>query len=131
MIDPCGIKILQDLLHLSGIGDLIQIAENDDVLIPAVLQAAPHSVLLEGIPVMGITGRRILHHHMDDLVGEFGKHLFVLFIIQRLRIPGKGLRSLADHEPVHHRVHDMKPQLQDIQFIEKLKAIVYHNIFLL
>ena len=130
MIDFRPVKILQDFLDFLRIGDFVQITENNNILIRTVLQSPAHRIFLEGIPVMGIARWRIIHHHMNDFVRKFREHFLIFLIIQRLWVPGKGFRGLADDKPVHHRVHNMKPQLQNIQFIKKLETVIYHFNFL-
>ena len=56
------------LFHLFRVGDFIQVAKDNDVLIPASGQPAPHCIFLEGIALMGIALGRVIHHHMYDFI---------------------------------------------------------------
>jgi hypothetical protein len=126
MIDFVILKILQDFPDFVGIGNLVKVAENDDVLIRAAGKPPCHRILLEGVPLVRTARRGVINDHMDNLILKFGEHCLIFFIIQGLFQTGKGLCRLADYKPVHYRAKDIQPDFQDIQLIKKLKAIVYH-----
>ncbi len=74
-------EILQNFLYFVRIRDLVKVAENNYIIVSAVLQAPCHCIFLKRIAIMRVPLRRILNNDMNNLVRKFGKHVLVLFIV--------------------------------------------------
>ena len=129
-IDLAVIKIVQHPSDCIRIGDLVHIGKNDHIIIIGPLKTSCHSLFLMAVTHKGIgigTHGRIVHHSVNDLVLELCKHFLIFLEIQGLFHTGKSHCGFTDHKLVHHIVHHTHTQQQNVQFIEKLKTIVYHT----
>ena len=79
--------------------DLIHIRKEDDVLLPALLEAAQDLIALECLPFPGIVCiDALLQSNMNDLIFKLFKQMAVFFKIERLELPLKIFNRLHDHE---------------------------------
>ena len=135
------------LFQCVRIRNLVQIAEQNDVILLQVLQLIHQMILLKIItPVRkrlvrdlrrilfcgGIDMKPVLTQHVvgyNDIVDpreKRRKHLLVLLKAQLLRLAGEGPCRFLNDEAVHTVGKDVEPQIQNIQFVKKGDAVINH-----
>lgn len=63
---------------------------------------------------------------MDNAVAELCEAIFVFGIVQRLGIASVGKRRFGQYEFVHDLVERIKPDFEEVEFIEETEAVVDH-----
>ena len=135
------------LFQCVRIRNLVQIAEQNDVILLQVLQLVHQMILLKIItPVRkrlvrdlrrillcgGIDMKPVLTQHVvgyDDIINpreKRRKHLLVLLKAQLLRLAGEGPCRFLNDETVHAVGKDVETQIQNIQFVKKRDAVIDH-----
>ena len=112
-----------------GVRNLIDIAENNDIIRFAILHGADQLILLELVTLMRghAAHRGIVYRHIEDLVLKLPEHRPVLCKDHRFGFAGKRDRRFFNDKFIHVRRHNVHPQFQNIQFVKKRDAVVYHK----
>ena len=120
-----------ELAHFFGIRNLVKI-RNQKIIAFLRLREAFHQFisLIVLVPPRAVSRGKLLDLQVNNPIRERSESAAVLLEVERLRLSRMRLARLDQHKPVDHVLQNVQPDFQQIQLVEKAKAIVNHLVVL-